>query len=560
MRKNLYLTKATISTILVLLLAYVGINTAFADSFTNGVNTLDASKTAQWTANGKGDDPASKYDILISNYSANYYQTAYVGFDLPDDFNPTLVQTATLKLTTKQLGEAIQASVYSADFNGFTNGGKYEKSGNAPAFNSTAIGTILPASVGNVSGCDVTAYLKGLSTGDDAAFRIAVGKGYTGWIIGSTTNGGPAPVLEIEYDDGEGEHTVPEKIDYEHGSITFDKTGSFAAGEQITLTVVPDAHYALESLRINGIEVKVNNNSYTFSMPARNITANYISATFVIADYMKTRNIYEDNMMLQRDKSAYIDGICKNINSATAYLYKGNDTSPVQSKEVTISGEEWNVTLDPVSDYSATYKIVIDGDNGSVTMNNVMFGDVYLFSGQSNMWKEVSYYRNLDTDYTQANVEKHLTNKIRVMYTKGSGCLGATDPLYDAANKEPWRDFSTYSNVSGLPAVAFSAATEIYEKNGNVPVGVIANAYPGSYISCWFPNTGIDNCNANKNKNSNERNWYNGRIYPIRNLKLSGIFWYQGEADSAPVYHSPQYDYYVDMMPKLIDLWRGDFK
>ena len=305
------ITKTAVGTILAVLLTCVGINTsiAFADGFTNGLNTLDASKTAQWTANGKGDDPASKYDILISNYSANYYQTAYIGFDLPDDFDPALVQAAALKLTTKQLGEAITASVYSADFGGFENGGKYEKADNAPAFNSAAIGTMLPASVGNVSGCDVTAYLKGLKTGDDAAFRIASGKGYTGWIIGSTTNGGPKPVLEIEYDDGAGEHTVPERIDYEHGSVIFDKTGSFAVGEQITLTVVPEAHYALESLRINGIEVKPNNNSYTFSMPARNVTANYISASFVLADYIKTRNIYEDNMMLQRGKEAYIDGI-----------------------------------------------------------------------------------------------------------------------------------------------------------------------------------------------------------------------------------------------------------
>ena len=532
----------------------------FADGLTNGVNTIEASKTAQWTANGKGDDPASKYDTLISNYSANYYQTAYIGFDLPDDFSPSLVQNAVLKLTTKQLGTAITANVYTADYSGFENGGRYEKADNIPAFDSAVIGSIFPAAAGEAAGCDVTAYLKSLKAGDDAAFRIASGKGYTGWIIGSATNGGPAPVLEIEYDDGIGEHTVPERIDYENGSVTFDKTGTFAAGEKITLTVVPDAHYALEGLRINGIEVKPENGSYTFSMPSRNITANYISASFVLADYIKTRNIYEDNMMLQRDKSAYIDGVCKNINSAAAYLYKGDDTAPVQTKEVAISGDEWNVTLDPVSDYSDVYRIVVEGDNGSVTMNNVMFGDVYLFSGQSNMWKEVSYYKNLDSDYTQASVQKHLTDRIRVMYTKGSGCLGASAPLYDAANKEPWRDFSTYSNVSGLPAVAFSTAAEIYEKNGNVPVGVIANAYPGSYISCWFPNTGIDACNANRNKNSNERNWYNGRIYPIRNLKLSGIFWYQGEADSAAAYHSPQYDYYADMMPKLIGLWRDEFK
>ena len=572
MKRNLYLIKKQISQLLVVILTFAlmpafngyaegtGSGSSTADMIVDGVLTIEASKTAQWAANGKGNAAAEGQDILISNYSANVFYTAYIGFDLPNDFDPNKVLSASLKLTSKNLDTAIESTVHSADYDGFTDGGKYNKTENIPQFDEAVIGKMMPAAAGNITGCDLTSYLKGLQAGAKPAFRIASGKGYTGWIIGSTTNGGPKPVLEIEYDDGETEHTVPEKIDYENGSITFDKTGSQTTGEQITLTVVPEAHYALESLRVNGQEVKPTGNTYTFAMPPRAITKNYITATFVINDYIETRNIYEDNMMLQRDKSAYIDGICKNIGSATAYLYKGSEPSPIQSKTVTISGEEWSVTLDPVTDYSATYKIVIDGDNGSVTMNNVLFGDVYLFSGQSNMWKEVSYYKNLDSDYTQANVQKHLTDKIRVMYTKGSGCLGASTPLYDAANKEPWRDFSTYSNVSGLPAVAFSAATELYENNGNVPVGVIANAYPGSYISCWFPNTGIDACNSNRNKNSNERNWYNGRIYPIRNLKLSGVFWYQGEADSAAAYHSPQYDYYADMMPKLIDLWRGEFK
>ena len=303
-------------------------------------------------------------------------------------------------------------------------------------------------------------------------------------------------------------------------------------------------------------------------MPARNITENYIQATFTLTDYIKTRNIYEDNMLLQRNKPAYIDGVCQNINSATAYLYKNEDTAPIQTKTVTVDGNEWNVTFDAVSDYTATYKIVIDGDNGSTQMNNVLFGDVFLFTGQSNMWKEVSYYKNTDSDYTQANVEKHLTDKIRVMYTKGSGTYGDTDLQYDAKSKDNWRDFSTYANVSPLPAAVFSAATEIYENNDNIPIGVIANAYPGSYISCWFPNMDIDSCNTNRNKSFVERNWYNGRIYPIRNLKLSGIFWYQGESDAASAYSeehassgypTEQYAYYKHMLKTLIDDWRNLF-
>lgn len=520
----------------------------------NGVNVLSASKTAQWTANGKGDDAPSKYDLMISNYSANYSQTAYIGFEIPEDFNPEYVMNAKLKLKTIKLDNTIKANVYGADYDGFENAGEYTKT-DVPSFNSTIAASITPAAVGETAECDVTDYLK--SNSGNAAFRIESGKGYTGWFIGSCNNGETPPQLEIEYDNGEGAHNVPEKIDYENGSVIFDKSGDFNIGEEITLTVVPDEHYELDFLEIDGNKIDINNSdTYTFQMPSRNVTSNYIKAVFKLADYIKMRNIYEDNMMLQRDKPIYIDGICKNIGSAYAYLYKGEEC--IQKKSAEFNGEEWNVTFDPVSDYTSVYRIAIDGDNGKAEINNVMFGDIFLFSGQSNMWKEVSYYKNTDSDYTRENVEKHLTDKIRVMYTKGSSCYGETYPTYDAAHKDEWRDFSTYSNVSSLPAVVFSAAARLYEETG-IPIGVISNAYPGSYISCWLPNTGIDPCNANRNKTFNERNWYNGRIYPIRNLKLSGIFWYQGEADSATTYHSPQYDYYEETMPMLIQCWRELF-
>lgn len=98
--------------------------------------------------------------------------------------------------------------------------------------------------------------------------------------------------------------------------------------------------------------------------------------------------------------------------------------------------DKWSVSFDAVSEYTAVYKIAVEGDNGRVEMNNILFGDLYLFTGQSNMWKEVSYYKSLDNDYTKENVEKHLTDQIRVMYTRGSGCYGETNPTYDAMHKD----------------------------------------------------------------------------------------------------------------------------
>lgn len=282
-----------------------------------------------------------------------------------------------------------------------------------------------------------------------------------------------------------------------------------------------------------------------------------------IAAEMTTRNIYGSNMLLQRDQPVYVDGKCTlAVKQATAKLINESTNETVREKDINIDGEEWNVTFDSVSDYANTYKLVFSADGmEDVVYTNIIFGDLYLFSGQSNMWKQVSYYKNIDSSaYGTSAVAANATDKIRVMHTQGSSDMGTAVLQYDARNAQAWRDFSTYSNVSDISAPAYTAAVKMHKETG-VPIGLITNAYPGSYISSWFDSAlKIDSCNLGKNGNSNERNWYCGRIYPLRNLKLSGIFWYQGEADAATTYHKNPYEYYSEMLPKLISSWRELFK
>lgn len=277
---------------------------------------------------------------------------------------------------------------------------------------------------------------------------------------------------------------------------------------------------------------------------------------------MKTRNIYESNMLLQRDEPVYIDGTCSAAVTEATVSLKNEDTQEiVDTVTADVEDREWSAVLDPVSDYESTYTLTISADGmEDIVYTNIIFGDQYLFSGQSNMWKQVSYYRNIDPDtYSESEVSKHLTDKIRVMYTPGQSDYGTAELQFDAQNKQPWRDFSSYANIRDISAVAYKTAVKLHEETG-VPIGIIDNPYPGSYISSWFDSAlAIDDCNLGKNGNSNERNWYCGRIYPIRNLKLSGIFWYQGCTDAATTYHDDPYTYYSDMMARLIDSWRELF-
>lgn len=300
---------------------------------------------------------------------------------------------------------------------------------------------------------------------------------------------------------------------------------------------------------------------YYYNSTACAFTVTDISYSIALPE-MKTRNIYESNMLLQRDKPIYIDGTCSAaVTSATVSLVNEATDATVETVNAVIENKEWNATLSAVSDYENTYKLIIESDGmEDIVYTNIIFGDQYLFTSQSNMWMSVAKYKNIDKDaYSESAVTPHLTDKIRLMYTLGQSDYGTNKLQFDAQNKQSWRDFSTYSNVQDVGAPAFTAAVKMHEETG-VPIGVIDNAYPGSYISSWFDSAlAIDNCNLGKNGTSNERNWYCGRIYPLRNLELSGVFWYQGCADAATTYHDNPYEYYSEMMPRLIDSWRELF-
>ncbi len=286
-----------------------------------------------------------------------------------------------------------------------------------------------------------------------------------------------------------------------------------------------------------------------------------------LEETITTRNIYGSNMLLQRGESFIIDGKSTAVDEVTLTLMDESDESVIETVTVQTSAtdeagiDEWSAEFSAVSDYSGTYKLTIEADGAeTVEYTNIIFGDLYLCTGQSNMWKQVSYYKNIDPDaYSTSAIAANATDKIRVMHTQGSSDYGTATLQYDALNAQDWRDFSTYDNVSDISAPAYTMAVELYQEMG-VPIGIITNAYPGSFISSWFDSAlAIDNCNLGKNGTSNERNWYCGRIYPLRNLKLSGIFWYQGEADAATTYHDEPYTYYSEMLPKLITTWRELF-
>lgn len=193
------------------------------------------------------------------------------------------------------------------------------------------------------------------------------------------------------------------------------------------------------------------------------------------------------------------------------------------------------------------YTITIKGRANSVMLDNILVGEVWLCSGQSNM--EMSNNQQIkDILPTSAN------DKMR-FFTVAKGTSEYPQEFADgkwvACNEESLRRFS---------AAAYFFGRKLQQELGNVPIGLIQSAWSGTPIELWEPNEVIDTDPvmieaAGKIKNVTYRPnkpglIYNSMIYPIINYSIAGTIWYQGEGNT------PRANAYEKMFTGMIGNWR----
>lgn len=118
---------------------------------------------------------------------------------------------------------------------------------------------------------------------------------------------------------------------------------------------------------------------------------------------MTLNNTFSDNMLIQRDKPIILKGSYAFLESAEITLQNDNDVSDVQTATVDLSGLfSWRTELNAVSNYTDTYTLTITPSDDSIEpieIQNIIFGDLYLCAGQSNMVVPASFYKGLGIDY-----------------------------------------------------------------------------------------------------------------------------------------------------------------
>ncbi len=269
-------------------------------------------------------------------------------------------------------------------------------------------------------------------------------------------------------------------------------------------------------------------------------------------------SIYSDNMLFQQNETAVIKGYGSKGNKITLELQKGKE---IIATEETVVGKDglFSVSFTAPEGSYQKYKIVLKSNGKQeIVLKNIVFGEMWLSAGQSNMMYPLSQEKDGRKLYDKKEV---LSDGIRVLIIPSYIEYKGNDNMGDEKTvpKNPQEDISGAKWVSkedediyAMSAVSYYFAENL-EKNINMPVGILNVSLGGSSIISWLSREDIDNNEVIKNDLINDERYipyddwkeepgkievhhdmtanYNTRIHPIKDFRIAGMIWYQGETD-----------------------------
>lgn len=273
-----------------------------------------------------------------------------------------------------------------------------------------------------------------------------------------------------------------------------------------------------------------------------------IISVFSANAQLKVASILGNNMVLQRNSEVKIWGKAEPKMSLKINVSWNKTTITAVANEK----GDW-ITKVKTSEAGGPYTISIESKKEKIQLENILLGEVWLCSGQSNMEMPVlgfpyqpiigSAEALLQADNQNLRL---FTVKKAPMATPQDSCSGN----WEVANAE---------SVGKFSAVGYFYA-RILQQKLNIPVGIICSSVGGTPIEAWMSSKSLDNFPESFKKftpETREQNrpthLYNGMINPIINYTIKGAIWYQGEANRN------NYKSYADLFKTMVSSWRTDF-
>lgn len=185
---------------------------------------------------------------------------------------------------------------------------------------------------------------------------------------------------------------------------------------------------------------------------------------------LKLPRLISDGMVLQRSKPVKIWGWAK-AGECISIRFLGEEY-----RAITDSGGTWVVTL-PELDAGGPYSMEIAGNDQQIVIDNILVGDVWLCSGQSNMVLPMERVDLLYSEEIASSTNPAIRQfKVPDRYDFNTSHRDLESGQWQEANPE---------NVLGYTAAGYFFAKALYEQYG-VPIGLIASSVGGSPVESWL--------------------------------------------------------------------------
>lgn len=318
----------------------------------------------------------------------------------------------------------------------------------------------------------------------------------------------------------------------------------------------------------------------------------------VLSAQLSLSTFFNDNMVLQRDQPIRIWGTVSPNTLVNVNL--GGQTASARSN----AEGQWQVNLQ-ARPAGGPHELTVNAANDRLTFSNIMFGEVWLCAGQSNMERPLKVADGgLDAART--------ANFPNIRYFKVRRRMATTPQT--TLSEGNWT-ICTPTTAEDYSGTAFYFVRDLHQSL-NVPVGIIDISWGGTSIDAWIspgglsgfpelvtaldmlPDQTIAEIEADiaqqkaergallestdiglqqqwQSDNSSSIDWpsmelrpqplslnpndmpasiYNGMVHPFTNLQIKGVAWYQGESDTGSPY------WYRNKQVKLIDDWRENWE
>ncbi|MEQ8472875.1 MAG: sialate O-acetylesterase [Marinoscillum sp.] len=262
--------------------------------------------------------------------------------------------------------------------------------------------------------------------------------------------------------------------------------------------------------------------------------------------------LFSDNMVLQRNTDVKIWGSedSKSVSITTSW----ND-EPVKVK---VTDGKWSTSI-KTPDAGGPYELTIRGKE-TRTIKNIMIGDVWLCTGQSNMEMPMKGFMGQPITNSNEQIIKSRNPNIRHIEIPRKSTT-----LPQSEFEGEWKEASI-STTGEFSATAYYFAKLVNEITA-IPIGLINVTYGGSNVEAWmneetlsnYPEVEFpENDEAIGDKNRTPTVLFNGMLNPVIGYTIKGAIWYQGESNAErPIA-------YETLFPEMVKLWRakwnqGDF-